>query len=87
MPVERQADSGARAAGGEQEGVRRQIDLRLTEQDILRDLDSVREILENHLISDHVLSDGRTVRQIFYDLVDIAMFALSDARRRAREGA
>jgi hypothetical protein len=62
----------------------RHIDLRLTENDIEESLASAREVLERHLIEDDTLEDGRTVRQVFYDLTDIAIQALEDARGRAR---
>ncbi|HEX2234968.1 MAG TPA: hypothetical protein VHK89_01725 [Actinomycetota bacterium] len=59
------------------------VDPTLTEGDIEQSLGSAREVLERHLIEDHTLRDGRTVRQVFYELTDIAIQALADARRRA----
>jgi hypothetical protein len=60
------------------------IDLRLSDHDIEGTLANAREVLERHLIGDGTLHDGRTVRQVFYDLTDIAIQALEDARSRLR---
>ena len=82
-PEDRINRTAARSPHGEREIDLRQIDLRMSAGDIERSLGSAREILERHLLADCTLYDGRTVRQVFYELTDIAIQALGEARARA----
>jgi hypothetical protein len=84
MPSENRVERNVDAAGSKSHIDLRHIDLTLTDRDIEGSLESAREVLEKHLIHDHTLRDGRTVRQVFYELTDIAIQALAEARRKAR---
>lgn len=57
------------------------IDLRWSPDAIRRTLEESMEMLGSHFVVDAELRNGRSVREVVYDLTDIAIYALSEGRR------
>lgn len=65
--------------------IHEQANVRWNELQIQRTLQGAKEILELDMLTDGILYDGRSVRQIFYELTHIALQAKDSALRDRAE--